>query len=93
MHMINKGTVVSKKLQYTYTEVLDITSNFEMVIGRGGFGSVYSGEMKDGNKVAVKMLSASSAQGPKEFQTEVISVGHNIHSVVTLFNIRRVVLF
>jgi len=82
MHMINKGTVVSKKLQYTYAEVLDITSNLEMVIGRGGFGSVYSGQMKDGNKVAVKMLSASSAQGPKEFQTEVISAGHKIHSVI-----------
>lgn len=73
MNMLNKsvGTVVSKKLQYTYAEVLSITSNFELVIGRGGFGSVYSGQMKDGNKVAVKMLSASSAQGPKEFQTEV----------------------
>ncbi|XP_058747340.1 probable LRR receptor-like serine/threonine-protein kinase At4g29180 isoform X2 [Vicia villosa] len=72
MRMINKsvGTVVSKKLQYTYAEVLSITRNFELVIGRGGFGSVYSGQMKDGNKVAVKMLSASSAQGPKEFQTE-----------------------
>ncbi|CAI8594646.1 unnamed protein product [Vicia faba] len=72
MSMINKstGTVVSKKLQYNYSEVLSITRNFELVIGRGGFGSVYSGQMKDGNKVAVKMLSASSAQGPKEFQTE-----------------------
>jgi hypothetical protein len=30
--------------------------------------------MKDGNKVAVKMFSSSSAQGPKEFQTEVISI-------------------
>jgi hypothetical protein len=73
--MINKGssTVVSKKLQYTYAEVMDITSNFELVIGRGGFGSVYCGQMKDGNKVAVKMLSSSSTQGPKEFRTEVIS--------------------
>ncbi|KAI5442103.1 probable LRR receptor-like serine/threonine-protein kinase At4g29180 isoform X2 [Lathyrus oleraceus] len=72
MNMLSKsvGTVVSKKLQYTYAEVLSITSNFELVIGRGGFGSVYSGQMKDGNKVAVKMLSATSAQGPKEFQTE-----------------------
>ncbi|PNX62200.1 putative LRR receptor-like protein kinase, partial [Trifolium pratense] len=72
MNMINigSGTVVSKKLQYTYAEVMDITSNFELVIGRGGFGSVYCGQMKDGNKVAVKMLSSSSTQGPKEFRTE-----------------------
>lgn len=75
MNKPNKGgtTVASKKWQYTYAEVLNITSNFEVVIGKGGFGTVFSGQMKDGNKVAVKMLSPSSAQGPKEFQTEVIS--------------------
>lgn len=72
--MLNKGgkTVTTKNWQYTYSEVLDITKNFEMAIGKGGFGTVYCGEMKDGKQVAVKMLSPSSSQGPKEFQTEVI---------------------
>ncbi|RDY06974.1 putative LRR receptor-like serine/threonine-protein kinase, partial [Mucuna pruriens] len=70
--MLNKGgkTVKSKNWQYTYSEILDITNNFEMPIGKGGFGTVYCGQMKDGKKVAVKMLSPSSSQGPKEFQTE-----------------------
>ncbi|KAK7245498.1 hypothetical protein RIF29_40344 [Crotalaria pallida] len=63
-------TVASKNYQYTYSEVLDITNNFEMVIGKGGFGIVYSGKMKDGRQVAVKMLSPSSSQGSTEFQTE-----------------------
>ncbi|XP_028770227.1 probable LRR receptor-like serine/threonine-protein kinase At4g29180 isoform X2 [Neltuma alba] len=68
----NKGgrTVASKKWQYSYEEVLEITNNFEMAIGKGGFGIVYRGELKDRNQVAVKMLSPSSSQGPKEFQTE-----------------------
>lgn len=72
--MINKSVinVVLKKLQYTYAELLSITSNIELVIWRWGFGSVYRGKMKDGNKVVVKMLYASSDKGPKEFQTEVI---------------------
>ncbi|OMO91589.1 hypothetical protein COLO4_18263 [Corchorus olitorius] len=60
----------SKKRQFTYAEVVNITGNFEDVIGKGGFGSVYRGEMKDGTQVAVKMLSASSTQGSDEFQTE-----------------------
>ncbi|TKY44537.1 LRR receptor serine/threonine-protein kinase [Spatholobus suberectus] len=72
IHMINKGgkTVTSKNWQYTYSEVLDITNNFETVVGKGGFGTVYCGQMKGGKQVAVKMLSPSSTQGPKEFQTE-----------------------
>ncbi|KAJ1421046.1 Serine-threonine/tyrosine-protein kinase, catalytic domain [Sesbania bispinosa] len=92
---INKvRTVSSKNWQYTYAEVLDITSNFEMVIGKGGFGTVYRGHMNDGNEVAVKMLSPSSAQGPKEFQTEaelLMTVHHKIWypSLVIVMKITR----
>ncbi|XP_027925064.1 probable LRR receptor-like serine/threonine-protein kinase At4g29180 [Vigna unguiculata] len=70
--MLNKRgkNVTTKNWQYTYSEVLEITNNFEKVIGKGGFGIVYSGQMRDGKEVAVKMLSPSSSQGPKEFQTE-----------------------
>ena len=72
---LSKGgtTVTTKNWQYSYSEVLDITNNFEMAIGKGGVGTVYCGKMKDGKQVAVKMLSPSSSQGPKEFRTEVIN--------------------
>ena len=56
--------------QYTYSEVQSITNNFTKVIGKGGFGTVFHGSI-GGNQVAVKILSESSAQGYKEFQSEV----------------------
>lgn len=66
----------SKNRQFTYAEVLNITRNFQDVIGKGGFGSVYRGDLKDGTQVAVKILSSSSTQGSKEFQTEVCYCSH-----------------
>ncbi|XP_048423180.1 probable LRR receptor-like serine/threonine-protein kinase At4g29180 isoform X2 [Pyrus x bretschneideri] len=66
----NKTAIASKKCQFTHEEVLDITKNLQTSIGKGGFGTVYHGCMKDGTQVVVKMLSASSTQGPREFQTE-----------------------
>ncbi|TYI76519.1 hypothetical protein E1A91_D06G081900v1 [Gossypium mustelinum] len=60
----------SKNRQFTYAEVLNITNNFQDVIGKGGFGTVFRGNMKDETQVAVKMFSTSSKQGLKEFQAE-----------------------
>ncbi|XP_022714521.1 LRR receptor-like serine/threonine-protein kinase IOS1 [Durio zibethinus] len=59
-----------KNRQFTYSEVQRITNNFERVIGKGGFGTVYHGCLGD-TEVAVKMLSKSSSQGYKQFEAEV----------------------
>ena len=73
-----EGMLETKNQQFTYSEVLSITNNFEKVIGKGGFGTVYHGYVGD-TQVAVKMLSPSSTQGYKEFQAEVIPVTAKIH--------------
>ncbi|XP_028763328.1 receptor-like protein kinase At5g59670 [Neltuma alba] len=56
---------------FSYSEVLEITNNFQNLIGEGGFGKVYLGTLKDNTQVAVKLLSQSSRQGHKEFRSEV----------------------
>ncbi|CAK9174532.1 unnamed protein product [Ilex paraguariensis] len=65
-----EGSVKSKTRKFTFSEIVSITGNFQIVIGRGGSGTVYHGRLKDGTQVAVKMLSPSSTQ-TKEFHTEV----------------------
>ncbi|KAK2654546.1 hypothetical protein Ddye_014402, partial [Dipteronia dyeriana] len=60
-----------KNRRFSYSDVVRITNNFERIVGQGGFGTVYYGNLDDHTQVAVKMLSLSSIQGDKQFQTEV----------------------
>nr|VDD18202.1 unnamed protein product [Brassica rapa] len=57
--------------RFTYSEIIQMTNNFQRVLGKGGFGMVYHGTVNDSDQVAVKVLSKSSAQGYKEFKAEV----------------------
>ncbi|KAF7045658.1 hypothetical protein CFC21_054742 [Triticum aestivum] len=61
--------------RYSYRELAAATKGFaeEEKLGHGGFGNVYQGSLSDQDgPVAIKMLSAeSSAQGRKEFESEV----------------------
>ncbi|KAL3521399.1 hypothetical protein ACH5RR_019548 [Cinchona calisaya] len=63
------GFLEIKNIQFTFSDLLKITNNFQRVLGKGGFGTVYHG-VANGKQVAVKLLSQSSSQGYNEFQTE-----------------------
>ena len=65
---IQNPSLESIQRQFTYFELLKITSNFERILGKGGFGTVYHGNIDD-TQVAVKILSAS-VQGFQQFQLE-----------------------
>ncbi|CAA6672842.1 unnamed protein product [Spirodela intermedia] len=69
---VGKGKrLLSESGQFSVSDVVRITNNFERPIGRGGFGTVYHGRLKDETQVAVKVVSKSSSQGAKEFRAEV----------------------
>ncbi|KAF7814204.1 putative LRR receptor-like serine/threonine-protein kinase [Senna tora] len=61
---------IAKNQTFSYSKILGITKNLQSVIGKGGFGNVYLGTLQDGAQVAVKILSETSRQGYKEFQSE-----------------------
>lgn len=51
----------------------------ENVIGEGGYGVVYRGQLTDGTVVAVKKLLNNLGQAEKEFRVEVEAIGHVRH--------------
>ncbi|KAL3503298.1 hypothetical protein ACH5RR_037747 [Cinchona calisaya] len=48
--------------------------SFSNIIGEGGFGPVYKGQLPTGVEIAVKRLSKNSGQGLGEFKNEVILI-------------------
>ncbi|KAM1354113.1 hypothetical protein ACFX2H_033507 [Malus domestica] len=65
--------------RYSYSDIKKITMDFKDKLGKGGFGSVFKGELSDGQLVAVKMLSGSKGEG-QDFINEVATIGR-IHHV------------
>ncbi|VVB16611.1 unnamed protein product [Arabis nemorensis] len=63
--------IQTNKRRFTYSEVTNMTNNFQRVVGEGGFSIVYHGTLNGYEQVAVKVLSQSSTQGYKQFKAEV----------------------
>ncbi|KAJ6840907.1 putative serine/threonine-protein kinase PBL21 isoform X1 [Iris pallida] len=71
--------------QFTLRELAAATRNFKEanLIGEGGFGKVYRGQLAGGQVVAIKQLNRSGRQGSKEFLVEclMLIMLHHAHLV------------
>lgn len=70
LHIVENGNMV-----ISIQVLKNVTNNFsqENVLGRGGFGTVYKGELHDGTKIAVKRMESGvmSEKGLDEFKSEI----------------------
>ncbi|KAL0296797.1 UNVERIFIED_CONTAM: protein NSP-INTERACTING kinase [Sesamum radiatum] len=68
--------------KFQFRELQIATHNFSSknIIGKGGFGNVYKGYLRDGTVVAVKRLKdGSNVGGEIQFQTEVEMISLAVH--------------
>ncbi|XP_065621181.1 G-type lectin S-receptor-like serine/threonine-protein kinase At1g11410 [Quercus suber] len=68
--------------------IIAATDNFSLTnkLGQGGFGTVFKGQLSNGQQIAVKRLSKSSGQGIEEFKNEVLLIAKLQHrNLVKIF--------
>ncbi|XXG69623.1 hypothetical protein AAC387_Pa06g2437 [Persea americana] len=65
----------------SFNVIADATKNFSEsnMIGKGGFGLVYKGQLPNGQEIAVKRLSMNFGQGIDEFKNEVTLIAKLQH--------------
>lgn len=66
---------------FSYKEIKAATNNFKEVIGRGSFGSVYLGKLRDGKLVAVKVRFDKSQLGADSFINEVHYLNSSLYTL------------
>ncbi|XP_051148687.1 receptor protein kinase TMK1-like [Andrographis paniculata] len=70
IHIVEAGSMV-----ISIQVLRDVTDNFseKNILGRGGFGTVYKGELPDGTQIAVKRMECGviSEKGLAEFKSEI----------------------
>ncbi|KAH6810099.1 hypothetical protein C2S51_027882 [Perilla frutescens var. frutescens] len=72
----NNGNLVP--MRYKYSSIKKMTNSFSENLGKGGYGTVYKGQLPDGHLVAVKILNESHGNG-EEFINEVASISRTSH--------------
>ncbi|WCJ33262.1 Protein kinase family protein [Euphorbia peplus] len=77
INLSNQQSLIPRR--YSYSDLIEITNNFKDKLGKGGFGTLFKGQLADSYVVAVKMLGESKFSND-DFTNEV-SIFGKIHHV------------
>ncbi|KAI5074432.1 hypothetical protein GOP47_0010393 [Adiantum capillus-veneris] len=74
--------IAGAPVSFSYSTLASATKNFTAILGQGGFGIVYKGELSTGEVIAVKVLKESS-HSDWQFLREIETLGrlHHINLV------------
>ncbi|KAG6646933.1 hypothetical protein CIPAW_07G042800 [Carya illinoinensis] len=73
IYLPSKDDISTKSIaieKFTLASIEAATEKYKTLRGKGGFGSVFHGMLLEGQEVAVKVRSATSTQGTREFENE-----------------------
>ncbi|KAH7833816.1 hypothetical protein Vadar_009973 [Vaccinium darrowii] len=81
MESILQDLAKEKLVRFTAQQLCSFTTNYSTVLGLGGFGVVYKGQMPNGVKIAVKVLKRSllDKRAAEQFMAEVNTIGRTYH--------------
>ncbi|KAL5993048.1 hypothetical protein ACLOJK_013968 [Asimina triloba] len=77
---------IKESMRFKFSDIQAATSDFsrENLLGEGGFGHVYKGQLKDGQVIAAKLRKEASTQGFAEFHSEVFVLSFARHKNIVM---------
>ncbi|KAK3043664.1 hypothetical protein RJ639_000080, partial [Escallonia herrerae] len=77
---------IKESMRFSYSEIQLATNGFsqENLLGEGGYGFVYKGELKDGQLIGAKVRKEASTQGFSEFHSEVYVLSFARHKNIVM---------
>lgn len=77
---------IKEAVIFKYNEIQAATENFskENLLGEGGYGHVYKGQLNNGQLIAAKVRKEESSQGFAEFHSEVYVLSFARHKNIVM---------
>ncbi|XP_071713727.1 cold-responsive protein kinase 1-like [Rutidosis leptorrhynchoides] len=77
---------IKESMRFSYSEIHHATNYFSQdnLLGEGGYGLVYKGQLNDGQTIAAKVRKQASTQGFEEFNSEIYVLSFARHKNIVM---------